>query len=293
MIQHKDKYIIAIICCIIAHLSFTIMSAFAKYLSTDYHVAEIVFYRNIIIFVPMLLFLLIPKNRHFFHTNKPKLILLRALIGGVSLMVTFAALVHLPMAYSTVLFFTSALITPVLALIFLKEYIGLHRWSAIIIGFIGVLIIAQPGGAISVTGVILALIAATLHAIMFTVVRGLKTESPLTITFYFVFIGWLFPALFLPWVGQGIMEEHIPAIMMVALAGISGQIFLVYSLKYAPASFITPFGYSSLLWTSLIDIYIWQYDLAMIPLLTGSLIILGAQIYILFREHKQKEKTHE
>lgn len=286
----KDRYLIAVFYCVMAHLSFAIMGACAKVMADDYHVAEIVFYRNFIIFLPLLAYIILAQKTHLFHTQKPKLVGLRAIIGGISLMVTFAALIHLPMSYATILFFTSVLITPILAVIFLRETVGIHRWSAVLIGFIGVIIVAQPSGEISMFGLVLALISAFLHAIMFTVLRGLKDESPITVTFYFVLIGWIFTMLFLPWVGQGIINEHISTIILIAISGASGQLFLVNAFKHAPASYVTPFGYSALIWTSLFDIYFWKYDLAMVPLLTGASLILSAQVYILYREYHNKRK---
>lgn len=291
--QH-NRPIRAIIYCIIAHFSFSVMGACAKYLSDSYHVTEIVFYRNILIFIPLFLFIILKSNRHYFKTQMPKLVGLRAMIGGVSLIVTFTALSLLPISYASILFFTSVLITPVLASFFLKERIGIHRWCAIIIGFIGVMIVAQPSGALSLLGLACALAAAMLHASMFAVLRGLKSESPITITFYFVLVGWALPALFLPLYGQGLSMEHIPMILLIALSGASGQFFLVFTFKNAQASFIAPFGYTALIWTSIFDLYLWQYDLDMTALLSGAILILSAQIYITYREGlRRKENKNE
>ncbi len=292
--ENVDRPLHAIMYCIAAHFSFSVMGACAKHLSNSYHVTEIVFYRNIFIFIPLLIFICFKANRHYFKTKMPKLVGLRAMIGGVSLIVTFTAISLLPISYASVLFFTSVLITPVLASFFLKEKIGLHRWSAIIIGFMGVMIVAQPSGAFSIIGLLCALAAAMLHASMFAVLRGLKSESPITITFYFVLIGWALPALFLPWYGQGLSVEHIPVIFLIAISGAAGQFFLVYTFRNAQASFITPFGYTALIWTSIFDLFIFKYDLDMTALLSGAALILSAQIYITYREGlRRKENDNE
>lgn len=285
MNAHKDRTSIAIGCCLAAHFMFAIMGTCAKYLAETHHVAEIAFYRNIIVFIPFFLFMIMRKNRHLFKTKRPKLIAFRAAIGGVSLIVTFAALAQLPMAYATVLFFASSLLTPALAFFFLKEHVGIHRWSAIFIGMCGVLVIAQPSGAVSMIGLALALTAATLHSVMYTTLRSLRSESPLTITFYFIIAGILIPGMFMPWVAKGIIVEEIWIFLLIGFSGGVAQIFLSNAYKYAPASLVTPFSYTALLWTVLIDLYIWGYDLAFVPLLIGAGLIISAQLYIIYREY--------
>src|SRR5690606_20161011 len=125
------------------------------------------------------------------------------------------------------------------------------RWSAVAIGMCGVLVIAQPSGTVSLIGLGLAVLAACMHGSMFTILRGLKTESPVTITFYFILAGMIIPALFLPWVGRGIGEGEIGAFILIGIAGGLAQLCLSTAYKFAPASLVTPFSYSALIWTIL------------------------------------------
>lgn len=285
MSTEKDRISIAITCCLAAHFMFAIMGTCAKYLAETHHVAEIAFYRNIIIFIPLFLFMVMRKNRHLFKTKMPNIIALRSVIGGASLIITFAALSQLPMAYATVLFFASSLLTPALAFFFLKEHVGIHRWSAVFIGMCGVIVIAQPSGAISLVGLALALTAAILHSTMYTILRSLRSESPLTITFYFIIAGIIIPGMFMPWVAKGIAVEELWVFLLIGFSGGVAQIFLSNAYKYAPASLVTPFSYTALLWTVLIDLYIWDYDLEFAPLLVGASLIITAQLYIVYREY--------
>lgn len=286
MNTHKDRIFIAIFFCIFAHFMFAVMGACAKILATNHHVAEIAFYRNLIVFLPLLICIIIRKQYHLFRTKKPKLVAARAITGAFSVLVTFAALTELPIAYATVLFFTSSIITPVLAFIFLKEKIGKHRWSAVFIGMCGVVIIAQPSGSISLWGLSFALIAACMHASMFAVLRGLKTESPIMVTFYFMLAGILIPGLFMPWVAATIHSEELWIFLLIGIAGGVGQLSLSNAYKYAPASLVTPFAYTALLWTILIDIYIWNIELEFLHLFVGAAFIMSAQLYIIYREYK-------
>ena len=287
---HYDRIFLAIVYCIAAHFMFAVMGACAKFLSDTHHVAEIAFYRNLIVLIPIFLFIILRKKTHLFRTKKPKLVAFRAVMGGVSLIVTFAALSQLPMAYATVIFFTSTILTPVLAFVFLKEHIGIHRWTAVFIGMCGVLVIAQPSGAISVWGLFFALAAACLHASMFTVLRGLKNESPITTTFYFILAGVLIPGLIMPWVWQHIAYEELWVFGLIGISGGAGQLFVTNAYKYAPAAVVTPFAYSALLWTIILDLYIWNYELDFISVFGGTALILCAQLYIVYREYLNKNK---
>lgn len=288
MATHQDRTSIAIAYCLAAHFMFAIMGTCAKYMSETHHVAEIAFYRNLLVLIPFLIFMIIPKNRHLLKTYKPKLIAIRAVIGGISLIITFAALSHLPMSYATVLFFASSILTPALAFFFLKEKVGIHRWGAVLIGMCGVIVIAQPSGTISIIGLCLAIAAAILHSTMYTILRSLKSESPMTITFYFIIAGTIIPGLFMPWVAKSILIEELWIFLLIGLSGGIAQIFLSNAYKYAPASLVTPFSYTALLWTVLIDLYIWQYTLEFLPLFIGASLIISAQFYIIYREYMNK-----
>jgi len=291
---HTDKLIKAVFYCISAHFFFFLMGLGAKYLSASHHVAEIAFYRNLIIFVPMIAFILITKKWHLLHCHRPLLVILRACIGCITMLAVFAALSHLPMAYATVIFFTSSLITPVLAFIFLKEHVGIHRWSAVAFGMLGVTIIAQPSGLISMFGLFLALIAATLHSVVFIILRAMKTENPATVTFYFLFTGVVISGVFfMPWVAKPILPDQIWFFLLVGLSGGAGQLTVTNAYKYAPASFITPFSYTALLWNIMADILYWKYNIDLLSIFLGAGLILSAQILLIYYEHANKNKKQK
>lgn len=286
---HTDKLIKAVFFCIGAHFLFFIMGLSAKYLSDTHHVAEIAFYRNLFVFLPIFLFIILMKKKHLLRTNKPRLVALRGFIGSISVIAVFAALNHLPMAYATVLFFASSLLTPILAHFFLKEHIGIHRWSAVVLGMIGILIIAQPSGEFSLLGLLFALAAACMHASMFIVLRALKTENPITVTLYFFLLGFIIPGIFfMPWVAGPLTLEDIWILVIIAISGGTAQFSLAYAYKYAPASYITPFMYTSLLWNVLADLLYWEYDINLLSVFIGAALILSAQLYLIYREYINK-----
>lgn len=289
--KNKESLIKGITYCIIAHLMLAIMGACAKYLAEFHHIIEIIFYRNTAIFIALALFIVITRKKSILHTHQPKLTAARGILGIIGLFFTFSAIAMLPIAYATVIFFTSSILTPILAFVFLKENIRIHHWSAIAIGMCGVLIIAQPSGAISLTGLIFGLLAACIHGFMFTILRGLKKQNAITTTFYFILLGTVLPGFAMPWVWNTIASEHIWIFALTALSGGIGQLCLANAYKHAPAVVVTPFGYSALIWTILIDIFIWHYTLDYFAIFAGTALILVAQLYIVYQESKHQYRN--
>lgn len=290
MVQTNDNIWKGITFCLVAHLMFAVMGSCAKYLSDTHHVVEIVFHRNWLIFITFFAFIILSKKSYLFQSRQPKLTFARGILGAISLICTYGALSMLPMAYATLIFFTSTILTPVLAFFFLREPIGIHRWSAVALGMCGVLIIAQPSGAISMIGVALAFVSACLHASMFTILRGLKNQDVLTTTFYFMLVGTIVSGLAMPWLWKPIAPELLWIFALTAISGTIGQLTLASAYKYAPAAVVTPFAYSALLWTILVDVFIWEYSLDYVSVFYGTVLIITAQGYIMYREYKRKAR---
>lgn len=286
----SDRLVPAVLYAIVAHLMFVIMGATAKYLSQTHHVVEVAFFRNLFVVIPFFAILVLSRRLDLLKTGRPVTVAIRAIVGSLSLIVTFGAQSLLPLSNATVLLYMSTLLTPAFAYIFLKERVGAHRWAAIIVGMSGVLVIAAPSSQISAIGLLLALFAATLHASMYTMLRHLKNENAVTVTFYFVLAGMIIPGLLMPWFAKGIALEEAWLFFLVGASGGFAQLALTNAYKFAPASFITPFAYTSLLWSTLLDMLIWHHAPGQ-SVFTGATIIIAAQLYILHRERVNRQKT--
>jgi drug/metabolite transporter (DMT)-like permease len=275
------------LCALTAFFLFAVMNAMAKILAQTHHVAEIAFYRNLVAVVPMLFWIYGMNNRHILtiHSN-PKGIIARAILGTISLAVTFAAYAAMPFADTTAFLFASSLIVPVFGFFFLSERVGPYRWSAILIGFIGVLIMCQPTGDVNTIGISLALSAALIHATLQTIVRALgKTESPETVTFYFVFIGVFVSLIPMPFVFTMPTWNEVPLIIGLGLTGLVAQLFISRAYKYAEASIVTVFNYSGIIWAMLIGWLVWG-EFPTHVILIGAAIVIASNLFILYRENK-------
>jgi drug/metabolite transporter (DMT)-like permease len=270
-----------------AFFMFTVMNVFAKLLSDNHSIIEIAFYRNLIACMPFLFLVFVLGKRDILVIrSKPSLVGLRALLGSVSLITTFWAFSLMPMAETTVLLFTSSLFIPMLGVFFLGEKVGRYRWSAVVVGFLGVVVMAGPTGQLSALGVTVAMVAAAMHATLQIVLRYLgRFERPETITFYFVVIGTVITALPLPFVAVTPTLAEIPLLFGVGLSGALAQLLLSTAFRHAPAAIVTVFNYSGIVWATLFGWLIWN-DWPLPEVLIGAGIVIASNALIVWRESR-------
>lgn len=270
-----------------AFLMFTIMNVFAKYLSADHSVIEIAFYRNLVACVPFLVAIFMFRRREILVIqSRPRAIATRAILGTVTLILTFSAYSLMPMAETAVLLFTASLFVPVLGVAILRETVGPYRWTAVLVGFIGVAIMVNPTGETNTLGVILALCAALMQAFMSILLRHMSGhERPETITFYFFIIGTFVTGLALPFVATGPTLDEIPLFFGIGLSGAAAQWLYSIALKNIPAAIVAVFNYSSIVWAMLFGWLIWN-DWPLPIVLLGSVVVIASNMLIAWRESR-------
>lgn len=268
-----------------AFFMFTVMNVFAKLLSENHSVVEIAFYRNLIASLPFLILVFAFGRRDILVIrSKPAMVGVRAVLGSVSLITTFAAFSLMPMADATAIMFTSSLFIPVLGLLILSESVGPYRWGAVVLGFVGVLIMVRPSGEVNTIGVAVALSAAFMHAILQIILRYLgRHERPETITFYFLIIGTLVTALPLPFVAVRPALSEVPLLFGVGLTGAAAQWLLSIAFRNAPAAIVTVFNYSGIVWATLFGWMIWS-DWPLPHVFAGAAVVIASNILIIWRE---------
>lgn len=287
----KNQTMRGIIYAMTAFFLFTVMNLFAKLLAENgHHVISIAFWRNALSIVPFFLYIAITQQYNLLKTSKPGVLTVRVIIGVTGLVITLAAIERLPMADATMIFLSATLITPALAFFVLKEHIGPHRWGAIILGMVGVIMILEPTGHGTLLGISFAFLAAFSHSLVHIFLRFLKNENSLTLAFYFLLGGAVFTAPFMPFVGK--IPDNMNDIALLIGVGATGsiaQILLAMALKHAPASTVSPFGFTGLLWATIFDIAIWSYIPGW-PVFIGATMIIAANAYIVHRERINVEK---
>lgn len=270
------------------------MAAGIKALSAGYPTGQLVFVRSFFALVPLLLWLAWEGGViGALRTKNLRGHMKRSVIGATGMFCGFSALAFLPLPDAVALGYAAPLGVVVLAALVLKERVRIYRWSAVTIGFVGVLIMLSPhlgagqGGGLSggpALGALFALAGAACSAFASIEVRILtKTERTGAIVFYFtifttvlgllsVFLGWRMPG----WQDAALM-------VMCGVLGGLGQILLVSAYRFGDASLIAPFEYSTMLWAVLIGWFLFG-DWPVTAVLIGSVIVVASGIYVILRE---------
>jgi drug/metabolite transporter (DMT)-like permease len=271
----------------LAMLLFSVMSALAKYLSARHSVIEIAFYRNVFGILPFLAWAFLFGRRDILVVrSRPGLLVTRAIMGTVTLITSFAAFALMPMAETSVLLFTASLFLPVLGVIFLEESVGPWRWSAVVIGFLGVAMMLRPGGGLNTIGVSFALGAAMLQAIMGILLRRLGGfERPETIALYFFLIGICLTGLAMPFVAVKPTLDELPLFALAGLVGAGAQFLLAMAFKHAPAAIVAVLNYTTLIWSTALGLLIFG-DWPPLLVFIGSAIVISANLLIIWRERQ-------
>lgn len=281
----QDSPVLGMVAAIGAFCMLSTMSLFAKLLSVNHHVIEIAFWRNLLAVIPFLIAIVFFGQRQILQIHsKPRVVITRSVVATGSILCVFGAFSLLPLADATALVFTSALFVPVLGFFFLGERVGKFRWSAVLVGFVGVLLVAQPGESWNLAGVALGLAAALFNAVLSTMLRLLgRTENPATLTFYLVFTGMLMLAPLMPFVGKMPAPNEIGLLIGLGISGTCMQLLITTAFKYAPAALASVFSYTQIVWASL---YGWALfgEWPAVNILIGAAVIIGSSIIVILRE---------
>lgn len=291
---------LGIFCKIISAFTFTIMAGLIRYMDGVVPAGELVFARNFFALIPVVIWLLWRGEiREAVSTRNIRGHLVRSIAGCAAMFIGFMALGMIPLANATVIGYASPLLTVVFAALFLKEQVRAYRWTAVLVGLGGVVIIVAPGFvAPAVTpqaednaftlmlGSGLALVAALFTAVAMIQVRRLtQTESTGAIVLFFSAFSALFGLATVPfgWVWPDFTLACL--LFGIGILGGIGQILLTQSYRFADASLIAPFEYTTLIWAIGIG---WLYfgDLPDEFILTGSLIVVASGVFLIWRERQ-------
>ena len=219
----------------------------------------------------------------------------RSVFGIVGMALVYGAVILLPLAEATTLNFTAPIWAVILSMLLLKEKIGRYRWSAVAIGFAGILIVTQPGGTpVDPRGIAVGLAAAFMVALISIQIQDLnKTEGSTSIVFWFCLLTTPEAALALPFVGKAHSPETWLLLGGIGLSGAAAQLLLTNSLRYGSAATVIVMDYTALLWATL---YGWQvFDELPAPTtwIGAPIIILAGSIIVLREGHLARQARKE
>ena len=286
----NNKFITVALLAIGATLFGSFMGAGVKLLSDDLHPIIICFYRclmGLIIITPFVA----RNNFKALQTDNMRLQIFRALINIISMICWFSAIGMMHFEKATALGFTTPLFTTVLAVLILGEVIRFHRTAALLLGFIGILIIIRPGYMPFEFGTILMLIASFSFSFVLIFVKKLSaTDSSLTIIFYHLL--YMTPAFFILsfFYWENINFNQLIIFILMGAAGLLSHWCLAQAFKMSDTTFVMPLQFTKLIWASLIGLFIFS-EQPDIWTWVGGVIIFISVVYITYREAFKKKGT--
>jgi drug/metabolite transporter (DMT)-like permease len=248
---------------------------------------ELVFYRFGFGLPPLLLWIASSRNFGAWRTTRPMAHVSRAMLGLTTMVLTFSALSYLPLAEATTIAFAAPLFAVMLSALVLKEPVGRHRWSAVAIGFLGVLVVMRPHGeALPPVGLVLAVVGALgVGSVTITLRQIGRTEGTQTIVLWFTCLSLLGTGLLMPFYGHAHNGRTWLILLALGTAGGLGQLLMTASLRYAAVPVIVPFDYVQLLWAVLLGWLLFA-DGVSANTWAGAAIIVASGLYTVYREHR-------
>ncbi len=277
---------------------FTVMSALIRYLGAGYPIGQVIFFRSAFAILPVVtVYAWRGELMASLRTERPLGQASRGALAIVAMFCNFGALARLPLIEANAISFTTPLISVALAALILKERVRIYRWSAVTVGFLGVLVVLAPhfsgdelrivlASATSVAGAVYALAGSVCNAGAVIQTRWLtQSETTSSIVFYFSLIcaiaglatwplGWVTPT-----------PAEWAALISIGLLGGIAHLLLTESYRYASASVLAPFDYTSMVWALVIG-YAFFGEMPTALIVLGSAIIAAAGLFVIWREHQ-------
>lgn len=218
------------------------------------------------------------------RTERPLLQIIRPAFLVCSISSLFIGLTYLPIAEATVIGFVAPLFITALSVPILKEYVDIHRWSAVAIGLVGVIIIIRPGGDLWHLASVMPLLGALFFALFQIITRLLAaTERTHTTLFYTGLGGLAWSSLIVPFVWVTPSITHIFVFLSTGAMGAMAHLCMISAFDRAEASLLAPYNYTKLIWVSVLGYLIFN-DVPSLDMWIGAIIIVSAGFYVLYRE---------
>ncbi len=270
--------------------AFSVMDLIVKW-SENYPVGEVLFFRGL--FGMITIFFLIPREKYFnfYKTNRPMLHFKRCIAGLIAIVAIFIALRNLPLATVVSISFAAPIFTTILSIFFLSEKVGLYRWIAVIVGFIGIMIISEPGfTSFNIYYIYPIIFCFGLSYVAIAIKKLSSTEPVWLIGFYFSFSIMIisFFTLHQGWIIPNFLDLFL--LSMVGILGGLANLWLTQSYKYSDVSLVTPIKYLALVFAILFGYIFWE-EIPTIKTLMGAFLVIMSSVIIFRREIYHKKEV--
>jgi len=261
--------------------AFSLMDVIVKW-SEDYPVGQVLFFRGFCGIIPILF--LIPKDRYldFYKTTRPFLHFKRCLAGLIALVSIFVALRNLPLATVVSISFAAPIFITIFSIFLLNEKVGLYRWLAVLVGFVGIIIISEPGfSSLNLYYIYPIIFCLGLSYVAIAIRKLSSTEPVWLISFFFSFSIMLlsFLSFYQNWILPSLIDLFL--LSLIGILGGLANLWLSQSYKLSEVSLVTPLKYLALVFAIIFGYFIWDEVPTFKTLLGAGLVILSS--FIIFR----------
>ena len=293
MSSHQSSLSRGIITALAAAFFLSCLNLFSKILVEELDPAMVTFWRNLLAFIMLGVYIATTNQCHLLKTHRPWAHLIRGCIGTIGMMMGVWMFSLLPVTEGTVIGFTSPLFVILLSYPLLREKVGPYRTAATIFGFAGILIMVGFNGSdvFTLKALMVGIGFAFCNALVLIMLRQLgKTEHALTTVFYFMVTGLVMTLFFMPFTDKIIPDLSLWwVIIALGIVGTLSLLLKTESYRHGEASIIAPMAYTMLIWSAFFDYLIWNYT-AGINIWIGAAIIILSNMVIIWRERKMAKK---
>ncbi|NKB78103.1 MAG: EamA family transporter [Gammaproteobacteria bacterium] len=277
---------------LVSIVCFTVMDSMIKGMGATYPLHELIFFRCAAALLLVILFIWNQGGMKILRTQNPGLHVMRSMLGLAAMGCAFYGYTIMPLAEASSIFHTAPLLATAFSVPILGEKVGVRRWSCIVVGLIGVLIIVRPDGDVFNQGGVFMLFAAVMVALTTNIIRKLNAyNSAICITFYFTLSGTIVSAvscLIFDWVPPNSID-WVWLIGLGLLGGL-GQFTMTLSLRFGEVGLISPFRYTAIILATLIGFFVWAEVPDLISFV-GMSIIICSGLYSMYRETRVKSTS--
>ena len=265
------------------------MDGIAKYLSTEIHFVQVVWGRYFFMLLVSFPLALIFFRKEIKFPQSISVQLFRSFFLFLSTVFFFYAISIISLAEALTLAFISPIIVTILSIFFLNEKVGIHRWTAVVIGFLGVLVIIRPGFLEINFASLSALAAGITYAFYIIYTRKLSfTDSAIVTLLFTGVVGCIFISIIVPFYWTNLDTRQLLLLISLASIGMLGHFLIILSLRFGEASKLAPLGYFEIS-TNILVGYAFFGDLPDLWIYLGLSLIVFSGIYIFIRENKESK----
>ena len=269
--------------------AFSLMDVIVKW-SDNYPVGQVLFFRGLCGIIPILF--LIPKERFydFYKTERPILHIKRCLAGLIAIVSIFIALRNLPLATVVSISFASPIFTTIFSIFLLNEKVGFYRWIAVLVGFIGIIIISEPGFSALNIYYIYPIIFCLGLSYVAIAIRKLSSTEPVWLISLFFSISILifsFFSLYQDWIMPSVIDLIL--LSSIGILGGTANLWLSQSYKFSEVSLVSPLKYLALVFAIVFGYFVWD-EIPTLKTLMGALLVILSSFIIFRRELSMKKQ---